>query len=174
MYNDVEADFFLRAWQIISEISDQLSHNNKFAHSLVAQAQDLKVPTYFVLRRTCADCFGYISQARAKAEQEESPSYNLRRFNVDISKGWFYARRSTESRHLCSLATETLYSELERTNAQIIIENHTLHQENRQLSQLLKEYEQTMETIMSKFHSHTVSLVLSCFVPRLIPQNFAF
>lgn len=62
----------------------------------------------------------------------------------------------TETSHRRSCATETLYSDLERTNAQIIIENHTLHQENRQLSQLLKEYEQTMEVIMSKFHSHTV------------------
>lgn len=54
---------------------------------------------------------------------------------------------------------EKLESELERTNAQIIIENHTLQQENKQLSLLLKEYEQTMETIMSKFHSHTVCLL---------------
>jgi hypothetical protein len=58
---------------------------------------------------------------------------------------------------------ETLESELERTNAQIIIENHTLQQENNQLSLLLKEYEQTMETIMSKFHTHTV---------RLLPLSF--
>lgn len=50
MYNnDIESDFFLRAWQIINEISDQLSHNQKFAHSLVAQAHDLKVTLY--LRR---------------------------------------------------------------------------------------------------------------------------
>lgn len=47
MYNnDIESDFFLRAWQIINEISDQLSHNQKFAHSLVAQAHDLKVMSY--------------------------------------------------------------------------------------------------------------------------------
>lgn len=44
--NDIESDFFLRAWQIINEISDQLSHNQKFAHSLVAQAHDLKVMSY--------------------------------------------------------------------------------------------------------------------------------
>ncbi|KAI0931428.1 hypothetical protein AcV5_005081 [Taiwanofungus camphoratus] len=42
-------------------------------------------------------------------------------------------------------------------NAQIIIENHTLLHENRQLSHLLKEYEQTMETIMSKFRSHALA-----------------
>ena len=51
---------------------------------------------------------------------------------------------------------ETLESELERSSAQIIIENHTLTQENKQLNSLLKEYEQTMDTIMSKFRSHSV------------------
>lgn len=42
-------------------------------------------------------------------------------------------------------------------NAQIIIENQTLHHENKQLATLLKEYEQTMETVMSKFRNHAVS-----------------
>lgn len=56
------------------------------------------------------------------------------------------------------ISKETFESELERTNAQIIIENHTLLHENRQLSLLLKEYEQTMETIMTKFRSHAVRL----------------
>ncbi|KAI0001765.1 hypothetical protein BJV77DRAFT_1155139 [Russula vinacea] len=112
--NDVEGDFFLRAWQIINEISEQLTHNQKFTASLLSQTESVK----------------------AEAGNSKS-DYTLRRFNVDISK-------------------ENLESELERTNAQIIIENHTLLQENKQLSLLLKEYEQTMETIMSKFHSHTV------------------
>ena len=47
-------------------------------------------------------------------------------------------------------------SELERQNAQVIIENHTLLQENKQLSALLKEYEETMENVMSKFRNHAV------------------
>ncbi len=41
--NDVEGDFIFRAWQIISEISDQLAHNEKFASSLLSQAESLKV-----------------------------------------------------------------------------------------------------------------------------------
>ncbi|KAH9178864.1 hypothetical protein EDB89DRAFT_2089102, partial [Lactarius sanguifluus] len=113
--NDVEGDFIFRAWQIISDISDQLAHNQKFASSLLSQAESLK--------------------ADAGSLKSES---TLRRFNVDISK-------------------EALESELERSNAQIIIENHTLQQENKQLSLLLKEYEQTVETIMTKFRSHTVA-----------------
>ena len=51
---------------------------------------------------------------------------------------------------------EVFESELERTNAQTIIENQTLVHENRQLSMLLKEYEQTLETVMTKFRGHAV------------------
>lgn len=54
------------------------------------------------------------------------------------------------------VVTETFESELERMNAQIIIENQALLQENKQLSILLKEYENTMETIMAKFRNHAV------------------
>ncbi|KAI0323096.1 hypothetical protein OF83DRAFT_13352 [Amylostereum chailletii] len=115
MYNDIESDFYHRAWQILSDISDQLSYNSKFAASLISQAEKLK------------------SEAA-----ELNTGFSLRRFNVDLSK-------------------ETLESELERASAQIIIENHTLTQENKQLSGLLKEYEQTMETIMKKFHSHSAA-----------------
>ncbi|PIL31503.1 hypothetical protein GSI_06205 [Ganoderma sinense ZZ0214-1] len=61
--------------------------------------------------------------------------FSLRRVNVDISK-------------------EAFESEIERQNAQIIIENHTLLQENKQLSALLKEYEETMENVMLKFRKH--------------------
>ena len=41
--NDVEGDFFLRAWQIINEISDQLTHNQKFTSSLLSQTDSVKV-----------------------------------------------------------------------------------------------------------------------------------
>lgn len=42
-------------------------------------------------------------------------------------------------------------------NAQIIIENQTLLHENKQLSMLLKEYEGTMDTVMTKFRNHAAS-----------------
>ena len=47
--------------------------------------------------------------------------------------------------------------DLERINAQTVIENQTLLHENKQLGLLLKEYERTMETIMSQFRNHAVS-----------------
>ncbi|KAF7969846.1 hypothetical protein HWV62_25842 [Athelia sp. TMB] len=105
----------LRVWQLIHELSDQLVHNQKVAHSLQNQADNLK------------------NQA-----VHTGTGFSLRRFNTDISKEFFE-------------------SELERTNAQIVIENQTLLHENKQLSMLLKEYEGTMETIMSKFRNHALA-----------------
>ncbi|KAH7915719.1 hypothetical protein BJ138DRAFT_917687 [Hygrophoropsis aurantiaca] len=80
------------------------------------------------------------SQAGALKTQatHNGSGFALRRFNVDISKEFFD-------------------SELERMNAQFIIENQTLLHENKQLSVLLKEYESTMETIMTKFRNHALA-----------------
>lgn len=64
--------------------------------------------------------------------------YTLRRFNTDISK-------------------EQFESELERLNAQLVVENQTLQHENRQIALLLREYENTLETVMGKFRNHSVS-----------------
>lgn len=67
-----------------------------------------------------------------------SEGFTLRRYNTDISK-------------------ETFESELERTNAQMVIENQSLLHENKQLAVLLKEYETTLETIMGKFRTHALA-----------------
>lgn len=58
------------------------------------------------------------------------------------------------------IVLEVFESELEKTNAQTLIENKTLLHENRQLSLLLKEYEQTMDTVMSRFRNHAVRTLL--------------
>ena len=63
------------------------------------------------------------------------------------------------------MSLESFESELERMNAHIIIENQTLLHENKQLSALLKEYEGTMETIMSKFRNHAVCSYYSTHTP---------
>ncbi|PWN44594.1 hypothetical protein IE81DRAFT_286923, partial [Ceraceosorus guamensis] len=60
--------------------------------------------------------------------------YALRRFNLDISK-------------------EKFESNLEKLNASLVVENQTLAHENKQLNLLLREYEQTLETIMGRFRS---------------------
>ena len=71
---------------------------------------------------------------------------------------------------LCFALPEVFESELERHNAHIIIENHTLLQENKQLSALLKEYEETMETVMSKFRNHAVRHGLTLPIVYLNPS----
>ncbi|KAG9314007.1 hypothetical protein JVU11DRAFT_4785 [Chiua virens] len=80
------------------------------------------------------------SRATSLKEQAShcGSGFALRRFNTDISK-------------------EVFESELERMNAQCIIENQSLLHENKQLSLLLKEYENTMETIMTKFRNHALA-----------------
>ncbi|KAF7337595.1 hypothetical protein MSAN_02232800 [Mycena sanguinolenta] len=81
-------------------------------------------------------------QAQAAALKTQATNagtgFALRRFNTDI-------------------ANETFESELERMNAQIIIENQTLLHENKQLSILLKEYESTLDTVMAKFRNHALA-----------------
>ncbi|KXN90095.1 hypothetical protein AN958_05100 [Leucoagaricus sp. SymC.cos] len=123
----------LRVWQLVSELSEQLARNQELATSLKNQAVVLKVlhSTSYSL-----PLFRLIP-LEGRADQSCS-GFSLRRFNVDISQ-------------------EEFDSELERLNAQIIIENQTLLQENKQLSTLLKEYESTMETIMAKFRNHAAA-----------------
>ncbi|KAJ3721958.1 hypothetical protein C8R42DRAFT_776301 [Lentinula raphanica] len=110
----METELF-RIWHLISELSDQLTHNQKITKTLLGQTS--------LLKNDAADA---------------NSGFALRRVNVDLSK-------------------ETFESELERTNAHIIIENQTLKQENKQLSTLLKEYEATLETIMVKFRNHALA-----------------
>ena len=55
---------------------------------------------------------------------------------------------SLSADHSCSWPDE--YSaELDRMNAAVMAENYNLQHDNKQLSALTKEYEQTLESIMS-------------------------
>ncbi|KAJ3570622.1 hypothetical protein NP233_g4280 [Leucocoprinus birnbaumii] len=122
----------LRVWQLVSELSEQLARNQELASSLKSQAVVLK----------------------GRAEQSCS-GFSLRRFNVDISQGILHL--SHHHLMLNIITQEEFDSDIERLNAQIIIENQTLLQENKQLTTLLKEYETTMETIMTKFRNHAAA-----------------
>ena len=52
--------------------------------------------------------------------------------------------------------TEHFTSELERLSVALIMENQSLLHENKQLNSLMQEYEQTLETVMSKLRGHCV------------------
>ncbi|VDB86945.1 unnamed protein product [Peniophora sp. CBMAI 1063] len=66
MYDEYEAQFLHKAWQILQDISDQLAHNNQFAGSLRQHAERLK---------------GDATQF--------AQGFPLRRYNVDLTKETF-------------------------------------------------------------------------------------
>lgn len=51
---------------------------------------------------------------------------------------------------------EEFHSELEAFGSHLVLENQQLQHENKQLNALLKEYEQTLETVMNKFRGVAV------------------
>ncbi|KAF7303047.1 hypothetical protein MKEN_01268100 [Mycena kentingensis (nom. inval.)] len=89
-------------------------------------------------QKTTAALQSQAAELKTRASESGSSGFALRRFNTDITQ-------------------ESFESELERTNAQIVIENQTLLHENKQLSILLKEYEGTLETVMAKFRNHALA-----------------
>ncbi|CAH7682170.1 hypothetical protein BY996DRAFT_950088 [Phakopsora pachyrhizi] len=108
-------DELQRLWQILAELSSQLTQNREQCENLKKQAEDLKTQAIHT-----------------------GTGYALKRFNVDLSK-------------------EQFESEVERMNAQLVVENQTLQHENRQLTILLKDYETTLEQIMNRFRTHAHS-----------------
>ncbi|GAA6024913.1 hypothetical protein JCM11491_005523 [Sporobolomyces phaffii] len=101
-----------RLWNLLGELSSQLSHNRQQTEELHRRADEL----------------------RSQAVHSQT-GFTLRRFNVDVSK-------------------EEFESELERLNVSLVMENQSLQQENRQLSSLLKDYESTLDAVMSKFRAY--------------------
>lgn len=111
----VMEDELQRLWQLLAELSAQLTQNREQCEHLKRQADDLKTQAIHT-----------------------GTGYALKRFNVDLSK-------------------EQFESEVERMNAQLVIENQTLQHENRQLTILLKDHETTLEQIMTRFRNHAHS-----------------
>lgn len=56
--------------------------------------------------------------------------------------------------------SEAFESELERFNATLVLENQSLQYENRQLSMLLKDYEGTLDNVMSRFRGFAVGALV--------------
>lgn len=66
-------------------------------------------------------------------------------------------------------------SELERMNVAMTEDNHALQRDNKQLNALIKEYEQTLETVMSAFRNRAVRAFdfIRCPILLLNPQFFS-
>jgi hypothetical protein len=73
--------------------------------------------------------------------------------------------------------------ELERMNASLAAENQTLQHDNKQLGALIREYEQTLESVMSAFRTRAVRVYIhvmathsnknmSSFFPQLDPPPY--
>ncbi|KAN0062802.1 hypothetical protein ACQY0O_004622 [Thecaphora frezii] len=88
-------------------------------------------------RQLCESLQAQADQLKGQA-LHSGTGYALRRFNLDISK-------------------EKFESELEQLNAYLVKENQTLAHENKQQAMLLREYENTLETVMGKFRSFSHS-----------------
>ncbi|KAI0662087.1 hypothetical protein C8Q70DRAFT_962586 [Cubamyces menziesii] len=89
-------------------------------------------------RSTAVNLHALTDGVKAQAIHTQT-GFVLRRFNLDKPK-------------------EVYEAELERMNAAMSAENQTLLNDNRQLSTLIREYEQTLEKTMEKFriHAHEV------------------
>ena len=61
---------------------------------------------------------------------------------------------------LLSISPEVYDAELERMNASLAAENQTLQHDNKQLGVLIREYEQTLESVMSAFRTRAVSCTI--------------
>ncbi|KAI0366911.1 hypothetical protein BV20DRAFT_1025427 [Pilatotrama ljubarskyi] len=85
-------------------------------------------------RSTAVSIHGLADGVKAQAIHSQT-GFVLRRFNLDKPK-------------------EVYEAELERMNAAMSAENLTLLNDNRQLSTLIREYEQTLEKTMDKFRTH--------------------
>jgi hypothetical protein len=81
--------------------------------------------------------------------------FPLRRFNLDISDGKLKQPCSLD---LQLMLAEEFSSELEAFSSHLVLENQQLQNENKQLNTLLKEYEQTLESVMGKFRGVAVRL----------------
>lgn len=89
-------------------------------------------------RQLCESLQAQADQLKGQAIHSGT-GFALRRFNTDISK-------------------EKFESELEQLNAHLVKENQSLAHENKQQALLLREYENTLETVMGKFRSFSVCL----------------
>ncbi|KAF9454768.1 hypothetical protein P691DRAFT_197029 [Macrolepiota fuliginosa MF-IS2] len=120
-----------KLFALIAELGESLNENRSLSVSLYAQATNVKVCRLCSVRDTPLTHRRHIVQTQAIHSQS---GYVLRRFNLDKTP-------------------EEYKAELERMNVAITAENQGLQHDNKQLSSLIKEYEQTLETVMSAFRN---------------------
>ncbi|CAK9779930.1 hypothetical protein CC85DRAFT_287600 [Cutaneotrichosporon oleaginosum] len=86
-----------------------------------------------------------LANNRALVEQLKSRADNVKGQAVHVGAGFPLRRFNLD------ISDEEFQTELEAFASHLVLENQTLQHENKQLNTLLKEYEQTLETVMGKF-----------------------
>ncbi|BEI84307.1 hypothetical protein CcaverHIS002_0409110 [Cutaneotrichosporon cavernicola] len=86
-----------------------------------------------------------LANNRALVEQLKSRADNVKGQATHVGAGFPLRRFNLD------IADEEFQTELEAFASHLVLENQTLQHENKQLNTLLKEYEQTLETVMGKF-----------------------
>jgi len=74
-----------------------------------------------------------------------------------------FARRCASFNIVRLTSPEDYDAELERMNTAMMAENQALQHDNKQLNTLIKEYETTLEVVMSLFRQRAVRFILSPF-----------
>ncbi|GFZ47096.1 hypothetical protein JCM24511_04838 [Saitozyma sp. JCM 24511] len=118
-----------RIWALVGELSEQLNANRALVAQLKSRSDNVK---------------GQAAHA--------GTGFPLRRFNLDISedmRSFPFQKWWVRTELMC--VAEEFSSELEAFSSHLVLENQQLQHENKQLNALLKEYEQTLETVMGKF-----------------------
>jgi hypothetical protein len=144
----------VRLWGIIGELSEELSRNRALSVTLYDQVGNAKVScdplsSEFVH----ADDDIRIRPPTLKADLCCVVSILTRR-RVCIRLALVNPFRSDD---LTFLGKEAYDGELERMNNAMSAENQGLQYDNKQLNALIKEYEQTLETLMITFRNQAVS-----------------
>lgn len=75
-----------------------------------------------------------------------------------------FARQCASFNTVYLTSPEDYDAELERMTTAMMAENQALQHDNKQLNTLIKEYETTLETVMSLFRQRAVRFLLSLFI----------
>lgn len=154
----------------IKELSEQLAQNRSLSTALHASAGAVKV---------CTLSTGLVDTKLMSADSGCSLSNRLcakevrlqRVVTTNIHTNCLQVQSRQVSRYLCEqktcisgqqvmTATDVYDAELERMNASLAAENQGLLHDNKQLGALIKEYEQTLESVMGAFRTRAVRHLL--------------
>jgi len=142
-----------RLLPIIADLSEQLNQHRAAAASLHAQAGGIKVLYTCTLLSIspCLVTFTFLPVS-GYSFTDGICFTPVRDFSVLLSGLQLISQvRVAGSNRFCSL--DEYDAELERMNVVMSAENQGLQHDNKQLNALIKEYEQTLETLMTTFRN---------------------